>query len=800
MTAPGFERHAIQLYESMLAVPEAEQEAWLDREAAGDAALRARVLAMREAGRLAALSTGAALDHAEEDPAPARIGAYRITGTIGRGGMGAVYRGERDTGDFQHVVAIKVIRSGLLSPALIERFERERAILARLHHPGIAQLHDGGETETGAPFIVMEHVEGRPLLRWCDEAAPSRPERLRVFALICDAVAFAHRNLVVHRDITPSNVLVTGEPGRWGVKLIDFGIARPSDVLADALAARGAPPERASIVSLSLTPGYAAPERMTAGPVTTAADIFSLGRLLDALIPAAGKDRDLRAIVARATAAAPQDRYPTVEALADDVARLEDGRAVAAVGGGTGYHLARFVRRHRAPVLASAAALMTLVAALALTAAAYRRAEAARVAEAARFAQLRSLAGFMLFDLDPRLRRVVGTIEARERLAARSQRYLGALADSAASTPELRREAARGFIALATIQGVPSEPNLGQTDAARANLRRAIALLGQPDPIGARGQVDLAVALVRTAMLEAHAEHDFKRAQASMARAAALLRGVPPVSRTSAWLQARSELRRSQLDMAVLDQDVAGIGVLADRLEREIAEWPTFRQAGFAATFDRAMADHYRAIQGYFTDALVSSVQRARVADARFAALEAARPGDPLLLYMRIYNAYIGYGSAEGTDNAQALRFLSAARRASDLLVRLEPRDRSVALLAVKVQAAEAQSLSGRGRHREALALQGRVIGFHEDQVRRKRTDAGGNQLVVARVVLGNIAIRAGDRALACRAARQAQAELAGLDRLKATMGFVAAYRARLNANVARCAGPGSVRAMETIA
>lgn len=795
MTDPALERRAIELYEAMLGVPEAERDAWLERQAGDQGPLRSRVAAMIEAGRLAALSTGAALDHAEEEPQPERIGAYRITGTIGRGGMGAVYRGERDAGDFQHVVAIKVIRSGLLSPSLIERFGRERAILARLHHPGIAQLHDGGATD-GSPYIVMEHVDGRPLLRWAEEEAPSRAERLGVFTLICDAVAFAHRNLVVHRDLTPSNVLVTGQRGRWRVKLIDFGIARPADVVAEALEARGAPAERASIVSLSLTPGYAAPERMTGGPVTTAADIFSLGRLLDALVPAESGDRELRAIVARATAAEPQARYPTVEAMAEDVERMGDGRPVAAVAGGARYHAAKFLRRHRLPVLAGSAALLALVAALALTLAAYRRAETARAAEAARFAELRSLAGFMLFDLDDRLRRVVGTVEARERLAARAQRYLAALADSPAASPELKREAARGFIALATSQGVPSEPNLGQTGAARANLARAVAILEvQPD-----ARVDLALALTRRAMLEAHAEHDPTRAKASLARAEAALAGVPATVRDPAWRRTRSELRRSQLDMAVLDQAVPRIRAVADRLEAEIAASPTRAQHGQAAEFDRAVADHYRSIASYFTDELAESIRRARTADARFAALEQARPGDPLLLYLRAFNGYIGYGSAEGSDDAQALRFLTKARAASDRLTALEPRDRTVALFAVKVRAAEAQSLSGRGRHREAIALQRGVVAFHMAQARRHPSDAGGNQLVTARVVLGNVAIRAGERALACGNHRAARMELAALDRRGAAMGFVAAYRTRLDANLSRCARGVPVTAMETIA
>ncbi len=157
-------------------------DTWLEQEIAGDDALLSRVRAMRHADRIAGLGTGAALDHAEEETPPERIGAYRIVERIGSGGMGSVYRGERETGDFSHVVAIKVIKPGLLSDALIERVQRERAILAKLRHAGIAQLYDGGETDGGSPYIVMDFVEGRPLLHWADEENPSSSERRRVFA------------------------------------------------------------------------------------------------------------------------------------------------------------------------------------------------------------------------------------------------------------------------------------------------------------------------------------------------------------------------------------------------------------------------------------------------------------------------------------------------------------------------------------------------------------------------------------------------------------------------------------------
>lgn len=216
----ALEREAIALFERVLDLPEGERDVWLATETAGRTDLLARVNAMREADRSAQMRTGAAADELEEDDPPERIGAYRLTERIGRGGMGSVYRGERAAGDFAHVVAIKIIKPGLLSEALVERFRRERQLLAGLSHPNIAQLHDGGETDAGSPYFVMEYVDGLPLLEWSREQVPSLAARQLLFREICGAVAFAHRNLIVHRDIKPGNILVThdGMP-----KLLDFG-------------------------------------------------------------------------------------------------------------------------------------------------------------------------------------------------------------------------------------------------------------------------------------------------------------------------------------------------------------------------------------------------------------------------------------------------------------------------------------------------------------------------------------------------------------------------------------------------
>ncbi|HRO03637.1 MAG TPA: serine/threonine-protein kinase, partial [Terricaulis sp.] len=286
------------------------------------------------------LQTGGAMSALEAEAIPTRIGAYRIVERVGRGGMGSVYRAERDAGDFERTVAIKVIKPGLYSPELVARFQRERQTLASLSHPHIARLYDGGQTDDGSPYFVMELVDGLPLLQWAEAHAPDREARIALFRDICGAVAFAHSQLIVHRDLTPNNVLVTKD---GAVKLIDFGIAKPAD--------QEAPPSGVSpsIGQLSLTPGYAAPERLTSAHVTTAADIYSLGRLLQDLIPPGPADDEWRAIIARAAAEEPHARYPTADALLAEIDAWRGHYPVSAMPDTSQYKLRKFVRCWRAP-------------------------------------------------------------------------------------------------------------------------------------------------------------------------------------------------------------------------------------------------------------------------------------------------------------------------------------------------------------------------------------------------------------------------------------------------------------------
>ena len=204
------------------------------------------------------------------------VGPYRIIREIGRGGMGTVYLAVRDDDQYKKQVAIKLVRRGMDTDFIVDRFRHERQILASLDHPNIARLLDGGTTEDGLPYFVMEYIEGSPINQYCDDRRLSIAERVKLFQTVCSAVQYAHQNLVVHRDIKPSNIIVTPE----GVpKLLDFGIAK-------LLAPDAVGQTQAATVTMMrpMTPDYASPEQVRGRAITTAADIYSLGVLLYELL------------------------------------------------------------------------------------------------------------------------------------------------------------------------------------------------------------------------------------------------------------------------------------------------------------------------------------------------------------------------------------------------------------------------------------------------------------------------------------------------------------------------------------
>ncbi len=314
---------------------------------------------------------------AREDEAgdPARIGPFDVVRRLGAGGMGVVYLCRRAGPDFDQQVAVKRLPAAGDSDFARERLKIERRVLAGLRHPNIAQLIDGGEDDNGTPWVAMEYVDGQPIDRWAEARRLDRRARIDLFLALCDAVQFAHRNLVVHRDIKASNVLVD-DHGR--LKLLDFGIAKLVD---------DAEPSDASLtVASTMTPHYASPEQVRGEPVTQASDVYSLGVLLFELLagqrpysfptrrpsdverivcetepPSLGgrNSTDLDCIIRRAMHKDPARRYASARGLADDLQRWLDGRPVEARPDSAMYRTGRFLKRH--PFGAAAVALFTLV-------------------------------------------------------------------------------------------------------------------------------------------------------------------------------------------------------------------------------------------------------------------------------------------------------------------------------------------------------------------------------------------------------------------------------------------------------
>ena len=342
-----------------------------------------------------------------------RVGPYRLVEQIGEGGMGSVFLAERDDSEYKQQVAIKVIHAGSLDKAILGRFRSERQILARLNHPNIARLLDGGTTEQHYPFLVMEYVEGVPLDEYCDARQLSTSERLRLFQRVCEAIHYAHQNLVVHRDIKPGNILVTpyGQP-----KLLDFGIAK---LLDEAPGDHTVALTRANM--RVMTPEQASPEQILGKPISTASDVYSLGVLLFALLtgqrpyrldshrpgelervivetepdrPSAAVSRslnkpasehgesdaisislargttpdrlkrhlsgDLDNIVLMAMRKEPERRYASAQELADDIGRFLGNQPVIARADTGAYRTRKFLRRNLRAVIAAALVLVTI--------------------------------------------------------------------------------------------------------------------------------------------------------------------------------------------------------------------------------------------------------------------------------------------------------------------------------------------------------------------------------------------------------------------------------------------------------
>jgi serine/threonine-protein kinase len=616
----------------------------------------------------------------EAPPPPERIGPFRLTALIGEGGMGQVWRGERDDGLYDQSVAIKLIHAHL-TPIAASRFADERRILARLEHPSIARLIDGGIADGGQPYLVMELVDGRPI----DDACEGRAlrERVATFIRAADAVQFAHSRLVVHADLKPSNILVAGSD--W-VKLLDFGIARLLD--GD---------ERAEAPQHPMTRAYASPARLAGAGPTIADDVYALGMILRELVGAAG-DRDLDAIAAKATADDEAERYGSVTALIGDVERWQERLPVTARPATLGYRADRFVARHRLGVAATAAALLLLLATSVVATLSYLRAERARAEASARFEDARGTSRYLLYRLSDRLERQPGSLPLRAEVARVSHHYLTRLAASPNAPAEVRLEAAEGLIRLAERLGAPGRPNLGQGEAARANLSRAIqAIASDPSRAAASAR---ARALIARARLEQQTFSNVPGATKALLEAASIVRSLGQAELREDFLIALASLRMAQ-------------GRYPDtiRYARAVvrASIPSDDHARRAA---RAHATELLGDATYYADStagVANSIPLYRSLIDQWEQIGARWPGDPLAAHRLPMARYsLGttlLGHAAPGDAHEAEAQLAQGSREIGKLSEAEPDDFETARQYFIVRGGHAQALAALSRFDEAVAI-----------------------------------------------------------------------------------------------
>lgn len=429
-----------------------------------------------------------------------RLGPYRLVSTLGRGGMGSVFLAERDDGQYRQQVAVKLACHEIEDPSLACRFHTERQVLAKLQHPNIARLLDGGTAPDGWPYLVMEYVQGEPIDSYSRAHRLPLAAMLRLFCKVCAAVQYSHQHFIVHRDLKPANILVTddGEP-----KLLDFGIAK---LLAPAPDSEGP-----ATVAAPMTLEYAAPEQLNGGPITAATDVYALGVLLYELLsgqrpydftdanftdvvraiceteapppsrvaPPALRARllgDVDNIVLRALRKFPQLRYPSVAQLADDVERYLTKRPVNATQGTLSYYCGKFLKRHALAVALAGLALAILLMGVAATLWQWRIAQDAHRRAEQRFSEVRELTSAIVFELPAVIEKMPASTVLRKRLFDRGLGYLDRLAQERRDDPKLLRELATAYYHLAAVQGNPLQPNLGDRAGALANYRKALAL------------------------------------------------------------------------------------------------------------------------------------------------------------------------------------------------------------------------------------------------------------------------------------------------------------------------------------
>ena len=711
MSEAGSWQRLKDVFDAALERPTGERAAFIAQVCGDDRGLhdevRSLLVAHEQADGFLSLPALAASDC---DLEGRRVGPYRVHGEIGHGGMGVVFRATRDDDVFHKTVALKVVH-GDAGPEGLRRFGRERQILARLQHPNIATILDGGQTEQGRPYLVMEHIQGEAIDAFCASHSLGIRQRLELFRTVCGAVHYAHQNLIVHRDLKPANILVTadGQP-----KLLDFGIA----ALLEPVDLAQAP---TTTLLPAMTPDYASPEQMRGLPLTTASDVYSLGvvayelmtgqlplqvraqslehmvrTVCDAeptppstavrgtgtprpLILASDLRGDLDTIVLKALRKDPARRYLSAQELAEDIGRYLAGRPVAARKDTLGYRVRKFVGRHRAGVAAAAVMLATVAGGVAAIVHQARVAETNRIRAEQRFGDVRKMANSLLFELHDAIKDLPGSTQARELVLRRALEYLDSLARDAGGDADLQQELATAYRKVAEVQGSPLGANLGNAGAATGTLRKEVALreaLSTRSP----GDRKLLLALLDASRRLAILEDEIGQTQAGHDRLVRDLRVVEAlVAREPGADDARRESARAYRGLGHLMFKRGELPSALERQRRSLAIWKAETEAN---PKDAEALRELHLILGEVARSLAKTGAGSEALEHYRGAVAAAearlelRPEDPVAR-RDVNNGYGNLAAAFQSqgDLAEAARYIAPALAFDEERLRADPRD-----------------------------------------------------------------------------------------------------------------------------
>jgi non-specific serine/threonine protein kinase/serine/threonine-protein kinase len=653
---------------------------------------------------------------------------------IGHGGMGAVYLAIRADDEYRKQVAIKVIRSSF-DPAFIQqRFRHERQILADLDHPNIARLIDGGSTEEGAPYFVMEYVEGLPIDQYCEVNGLSIDARLALFLQVCAAVQYAHQHLVVHRDLKAGNILVIAE----GLpKLLDFGIAKLLDSDSPALE------DRTLTVMRIMTFECASPEQVRGEPVTTRTDVYALGVLLHRLLtrhgpydPAtttsfefaraicdedarrpstvttdAGAARrlagDLDTIVLKALQKDPARRYSTVEQFAQDLTRHLTGRPVLARPDTVGYRTTKFITRHKVGVAASALLVLSLVGGVITTAWQARVAGQQRSRAERRFNDVRRMANSFLFEFHDAIANLPGATKARELVVRRAIEYLDSLSKESANDASLQRELAAAYDKVGDVQGLPAFANLGDTPGALQSHKSALALrraLADANPSDPDLQRELAATYSHLSSLLVHTK-DFRASLDHERKSLAIREGL--LARNPRGVSERRAIAVSYHNIGQNMIDLGDWSAAFDSFQREasifealLAEDPASRRAQRDASLAYKKLGAVLERNGDRTAALVNYQKAIALDEARSRADENNAQAH---LDLSFGYASVGYALSQAGDIAGSLENYQLALSQRQQVAAADPHDVNAQDTVLRAHLSIGQVLRNAGRQLEAI-------------------------------------------------------------------------------------------------